>query len=152
MKRKKTLCAYLLAAFTVVLTVGGPATARAATITFDVGSIDAGNTPELNPSSATFTEAGFDVEAFWALSVGSPAGEFTSGHFHNVANDEEQHFNGNDQLQGLLIEATGDGFFSPVISAYRYRQWSLRPANIRPAPPAGFIRHRENRSPTVDPW
>jgi hypothetical protein len=99
-------------ALVVGLLIAYPAIGAAATITFNAGNMGLGSAPELNAVSQTFTEAGFDVEAFWAASVGTGSGFFTSGHFHNNNNNEENHFNGGGELQGLFIEAIGDGLFN----------------------------------------
>jgi hypothetical protein len=82
----------------------------AATITFTNPVVTP--TGQLGPGSLLFTEAGFNVEGFFADNVGTPAGMFIGGHFHNVNNNEEQHFNDLDELQGLFITAVGGIPFS----------------------------------------
>ena len=94
-----------------------PAAAEAAVITFG-GAVSPGPAAELAPGSETFTQAGFDVEAFWAFGTGTPAGGFVGGHFHNVSSDEQQHFNGATDLQGLFIEQAGEGAFGAVSLEY----------------------------------
>ena len=97
-----------------------PAATEAAVITF-TSPVAPGPAAELTAGSETFTEAGFDVEAFWALNTGAPTGAFTGGHFHNNANNEEQHFNGANELQGLFVEQVGEGAFGAVSIDYTVR-------------------------------
>ena len=108
-----------LAALSAMLFMA-PAATEAAVITF-TSPVTPGPVAELTGGSETFTEAGFDVEAFWATGVGSGGGSYTAGHFHNTANNEEQHFNGNTDLQGLMIEQVGEGAFGAVSLDYAVR-------------------------------
>lgn len=76
-------------------------------------------TPGSNPS---FTEAGFQVEAFWAVNVGQADGHFIRGHFHwpDLSNGfEGQHFGGPRELHGLFIRAVDGQSFSLRQLSYR---------------------------------
>lgn len=104
----------------VTIALAGPASA-AAIVDFDpTPSISGGGTIVGGPN---FTQDGFYVEAFWATGTGTGSGAFTTAHFHISPdvddNSENQHWNGGDQLQGIVVELANGAPFSLTSLDYR---------------------------------
>ena len=118
----------ITAATALELVTGVSTEVEAAIINFDADTYAFSNpntcTPQLpDTGGKCFVEDGFNVEAFSAQGIGTPAAFYSDGaHFHASNSYEAQHYNDVDRLLGIYLTLVDGGTFSLESLDYQLRE------------------------------
>ena len=74
------------------------------------------------PTGQAFNQGDFAVISFWSFGGSATGGSFTGGHFHISGGEENHHWNGDFERQGLRIRRLDGARFSLRSISYRMPQ------------------------------